>query len=450
MRTKALSLIPAFGLLFSILAIPNVIAAPVADCRIATSLNQTVSLGFPIAPERLKDKAKPKVLVLPYRLSDRPTFTFGEEVKADYFAAADQINRFSAGKSKPEIVFSEVIDIPDTIADMVQMRKTQHLMNSQRDESKSTWGFVRRVIALSDSKIDFTGIDGVLLHGSSTSSESWIAEAMMFSLNPRNPYFRAINTAENQLLNAVLLDKRTSIATITHEIMHLYGLTDLYGTPTGPNELSLMASNADNLLSYEKWILGWLPDNQVQCLDEKSEIDQAKINTRISIPNLSTDQLVVINTGQPGKAYVIETTMSRGNKYLAFYSLDNEARPPINMHSPVLGRPNDGISISKFSGVGVQLIAPQYSLLVSDMTATEIVLDLLPKNQVINAKDLISAAELNRSQIEQATRANQSIEPVQIKPIKTKKKSIICTKGKTIKKVVAVKPKCPTGFIAKK
>ena len=449
MRIRVLSLLPVFGLLFSIFAVPSALAAPVADCRIATSFNQTVSLGFPIAAERLKDKPKPKLLVLPYRLSDRPTFTFGEEVKADYFAAANQIERFSGGRSKPEIVFSEVIDIPDTVADIVQLRINQQ-NTWQQDETKSTWGFIRRVIALSDSKIDFTGIDGVMLHGSSTSNDSLIAEAMMFSINPRTPWFRTINTAENKILNAVLFDKRNTIATIAHEIMHLYGLTDLYGTPTGPNELSLMASNADGLLSYEKWILGWLPDNQVQCINEKTEIDSTKVSTRIAIPNTVTDQVVVVNTGQPGKAYVIETSMSRGNKFLAFYSLDNDARPPIIMHASVLGRPNDGISVSNLAGVGVQLIAPQYSLLVSDITSTEIVLDLLPKNQLVNAKELIAAAEANRSRIQQAARSNQPVESVQIKPTKTKKKSIICIKGTTIKKVVAVKPKCPAGFKLKK
>jgi hypothetical protein len=33
-----------------------------------------------------------------------------------------------------------------------------------------------------------------------------------------------------------------------------------------------------------------------------------------------------------------------------------------------------------------------------------------------------------------------------VKPVAAKKKTITCTKGKTNKKVTAVKPKCPTGY----
>jgi hypothetical protein len=73
---------------------------------------------------------------------------------------------------------------------------------------------------------------------------------MMFYQTPPGPWFRLIQTAEGSISNVVLLDNHSSQSTITHEIMHLYGLTDLYGTSTGPGRLSLMASNQINLLTY--------------------------------------------------------------------------------------------------------------------------------------------------------------------------------------------------------
>jgi hypothetical protein len=444
MHNRLIGFVSAFALLFTSVSIPAASAAPLSDCRIATAPYQIVSLGFPILPERLKDKAKPKILVLPYRLSDRPTYSFGDDAKADYLAATAQIERFSGGKSKPEMVFANVVDIPDTVADMVTLRQFQQNAYNQ-DESKSTWGFVRRVIALGDPKIDFTGIDGVILHGSSTSSDSWIAEAMMFQSNPTREWFRPVITNEGPILNAVLLDKRTTISTITHEIMHLYGLTDLYGTQTGPAELSLMASNADSLLSYEKWILGWVPDSQVQCLNEATEIDKSKLSTRITLPNNTNEALLVINTGRAGTAYVIETLTKGVTKFLTFYSLDNEMRPPITLHPSVLGRPNEGIGISNLAGVGVQLNAPNYTLLVTDMTPTEITLDLIPKEQLSNAAQLINTAAQNRARIQAAAQAANK--PTVTKP---KQKTIICVQGKKTKKVVAVKPKCPAGFSKKK
>jgi M6 family metalloprotease-like protein len=446
-RIFSLSFVIAFG--FSVVVTPLAQAAPVSECRISASPNQTVSLGFPIAPERLNTKAKPKILVLPFRLSDQPTYTFTESEKSDYLASALLIERYSKGLSKLEFVFNPVVDIPQTVADMVILRQNQQ-NQWQQDETKSTWGFIRKLIADNDNKIDFTGIDGVIMHGSSTSSQSNIAEAMMFSKNPRTQWFRTIKTAEGEILNAVLLDKRTSIATIAHEIMHLYGLTDLYGTPTGPGPLSLMASNEDILLSYEKWVLGWLPDSQVQCLVESTEIDPSKISTRITMPNNKTDQVLVINDGTKTGAIIIEIASGLGDNALAFYTLNNEARPPIGMHSPAQGSGFPGVIVSKFGGVGTQLSSSKYTLLITDNNEAELVLDLIPKNQLANAGSLISAAESNRSRIQQAARANQPVEPVQIKPKKPKKKSLICIKGKTIRKVSAVKPKCPAGFRAKK
>jgi hypothetical protein len=120
------------------------------------------------------------------------------------------------------------------------------------------------------------------------------------------------------------------------------------------------------------------------------------------------------------------------------------------MHSPAQGSGFPGVIVSKFGGVGTQLSSSKYTLLITDNNEAELVLDLIPKNQLANAGSLISAAESNRSRIQQAARANQPVEPVQIKPKKPKKKSIICIKGKTIRKVSAVKPKCPAGFRAKK
>lgn len=445
MRPKILISGLIFAFVFGSHVPTPAIAAPVSECRISEAPFQTVSLGFPVASERLKYKTKPKIMVLPYRLSDRPTYEFGNEAKNEYLAAGRIIEKYSGGLSVPEFVFAQTVDVPETVADMVILRQNQQ-QQWQRDEAKSTWGFIRKLIASSDPKIDFTGIDGVIMHGSSTSNDSWIAEAMMFSKNPRDPWFRTIKTAEGEILNAVLLDKRNTIATIAHEIMHLYGLTDLYGSQQGPGLLSLMASNEDTLLSYEKWVLGWIPDSQVQCVVESKEIDPNQVSTRIKVPTNPGSQIVVINTGSATSAMIIETLNVNANKYLAFYSLDNEARPPITMHAPLMSAPSSGLLISQFYGVGTQLVSPKYHLLVTDNTETELTLDLIPKAQISNATNLITQANANRARIQQA--AANANKPELVKSVK--KKTITCAKGNVVRKVTATKPTCPTGFTKKR
>jgi len=447
MRIRALVLVQVFALLAMLGATPNAVAAPISDCKIATSPRELVSLGFPVLPERLRDK--PKLLVIPFRLKDRPTYAFTQADRAEYTAAVTQIERLSGGKSKPELIFNEVIDIPDTVGDMITLRMNQQNSYNQ-DETISTWGFVRRIVSLSDQKIDFTGINGVILHGSSDSNQTGIAEAMMFQLNPTRQWFRPVETQEGKILNAVLMDKQYGSATIAHEILHLYGLTDLYGTQSGPGDASIMAMiSADSLLNYEKWVLGWLPDTQVQCINEKTEIDKSKVSTRISIPTNINDQLVVIKNDKAGTALIIESVTIRTTKYIIFYSLDNDLRPPIELFFSPPRIAGNNSSITSFAGVGVQLNGPNYSLLVTDITSSEIVLDLIPKEQLSNATNLINLATANRSRIQANT--NPVVSPVEVKPTpKPKQKTIICVQGKKTKKVVAAKPKCPKGFSQKK
>ena len=113
------------------------------------------------------------------------------------------------------------------------------------------------------------------------------------------------------------------------------------------------------------------------------------------------------------------------------------------MHFPLLPfPPTPGLTISKFEGVSAILVSPNYQLLVSDSTETELVLDLIPTSQVINASSLIAQAKANQLRIEQAAKATK---PVVIKPTKGKK-TIICLKGKVARKVTAINPTCPTGF----
>lgn len=261
--------------------LPQASAASIEDCRISASRNQVVSLGFPLRAERLANFSKPKIMVVPFQLKDNPSFVFTNAMKNDYLNAAENISAFSNGLSKVEYVFAPTIATELTNSDMDQLKINQR-EQFQKDETKSTYGFVRKFLTDYDSRLDFTGINGVILAGSSTSLNSDIAEAFMFWNKPDNPWFRPMETAEGQVNNAVLLDNHSSQQTITHEIMHMYGLQDLYGTDTGPGRLSLMASNEVNLLSYEKWVLGWLPNSEVQCFTNLSQSNLTSFTLDVS------------------------------------------------------------------------------------------------------------------------------------------------------------------------
>ena len=461
------------GSLITALLFPvSAVADDIQLCRIKASERQTVSLGFPFRSERLKWLPKPKIMVIPFQQKDNQSFVFTNSMKNDYLAAAENISNFSSGQSKVEFIFAPTIPTELTNADMDQLKINQREY-WQKDESKSTYGFVRKFLSDNDSRLDFTGINGVILAGSSTSSSSDIAEAFMFWKSTDAGWFRPMDTAEGQINNAVLLDNHSSQATITHEIMHMYGLTDLYGSSDGPGNLSLMSDNSMNLLSYEKWVLGWLPDSDVQCLSSVSQ----SIIYKFSFDYTKTNQVLVIRA-ENSEDLIVETTMVKGQRYLVFYSLNNEARPPITVYQNGYQGQSRGADIGNYTVIGTQLKSNKHILLISGMDSSSITVHFASSSLTSSSefKDLVTkgaeqrlkldqeaqstakaaaeakaAADLKAQQAAEAKaaadlKAKQEAEAKAVPAAVAKTSTISCVKGKLIKKVTAVKPKCPAGY----
>jgi hypothetical protein len=282
-----------------------------------------------------------------------------------------------------------------------------------------------------------------------------------------------MDTAEGQINNAVLLDNHSSQATITHEIMHMYGLTDLYGSSDGPGNLSLMSDNSMNLLSYEKWVLGWLPDSDVQCL---SSVSQSSIY-KFSFDYTKTNQVLVIRA-ENSEDLIVETTMVKGQRYLVFYSLNNEARPPITVYQNGYQGQSRGADIGNYTVIGTQLKSNKHILLISGMDSSSITVHFASSSLTSSSefKDLVTkgaeqrlkldqeaqstakaaaeakaAADLEAQQAAEAKaaadlKAKQEAEAKAVPAAVAKKSTISCVKGKLIKKVTAVNPKCPAGY----
>ena len=448
MRKRLISTLLSIALLSVPVSIaPSAQADNLAPCRIKASERQTLSLGFPVRDERLAKVSKPKILVVPFQLKDNPDFKFTDEMKKDYLYATDYLSYLSGNLSTVEFVFAETIKTEFTNQTMETLKANQHSANQRRDESISTWGFVRKMVTDYDSQLEFSGISGVILHGSSTSSNSFIAEAMTYRKDFEDPYYRPLVTNEGQVMNAVLFDKAETSLTITHEVLHLYGLTDLYGSASAPGRLSLMAGNELSLLTYETWILGWLSDAAVQC---QPTLSDNKIQ-RFAI-DLKKERQLFISKTVKGTILIVETSTFQKRLYLAFYSLDNEMRPPIALFAnSINGVGREGLSLVGQNAIGVELESPETSLLVSSMKNSTLTFDLIPASvkgsteysELKNASLLNFKAEQAAADLQTAKPTSEKLE--EVKPM-VKKLTITCTKGKKIIKVTSVKPKCPSGY----
>jgi M6 family metalloprotease-like protein len=479
-------------------------AQSIDNCRIAAARNSIVSLGFPVRPERLAFKANPKILVLPFQLKDEPKYTLTDQDRANFDQAAVNILEFSQGINKVNFVFNPTVELSYTASEFDDF-KINVSKTFQNNFKNSTYGLVESIIKSADQSINYEGFDAVVIFGSSSYRRQEIAEAMMFTKdklafgygvktggngsNWWNPtivndnWFDPIVTNEGLISNVTLMYNAMNPSTLTHELMHLYGLTDLYGSNSSPAN-TLMSDNAIALLALEKWTLGWLADENVQCISEKVDIKADSVNNAFSVDYSSKDQLIVIPTG-PTTALGVDVTKRGSRRLLSFYSLDNDIRPSITAfrsNSKALS-----IDVSNNSGTGSFIESPKYTLLIKDNIGLKLSLSLIPKDLANSdaAKQLFTDAENtrisnvkliqaeNEAKAAAELKAKQEAEAKAIADAKVvaeakaaadlkakqeaeakaaaaKKTTITCIKGKLTKKVTAVKPKCPTGYKLKK
>ena len=393
-------------------------AQPVNACRISTSQSNIVSLGFPLQTERLANTSNPKILVLPYQLKGEKKYTLSEIDRQYFTQAAATISQLSQNKSSLSFIFGETIELDYSALQMDNLRINNPF---QKDFKNSTYGFVEKVLQEEDQRINYKGIDAVVLFGSSAQRNQSIAEAMMFtkaklafgygvktsgsnskwwdSTIVGDNWFDPIKTSEGDIANTVLIYNQLNHSVLTHEIMHLYGLTDLYGSATSPNH-SLMSNLMLNLLGIEEWVLGWLPDENVQCVNLDSELSKTSLDNKLSIKKSNRNQLIVIPTGLK-TALIVEQVYQAGKNHLLFYSLDNDARPAITTFRDDYTF-EFFIDVSTTSGTSKILTGKTFNLLVENNDGKDISFRLIPPSlmNTDEAKKLISTAEVNRQNAE--------------------------------------------------
>lgn len=481
-----------FSTLFFVGFATNASAQPIDNCRISASKWNIVSLGFPLRGERLASLSTANILVIPYQLKDAPKYSITEGDKSVFENAVKNITDFSGGKLKLNLIYNPTVELSLTSVDLDEIKRGVQI-NWQKNFEKSTYGFTARVLKENDKSINFKGINAVVLYGSSTSSREEIAEAFMFTRdqhqlsNVKNDiggnWFDPINTDEGDISNAVLLYNNFNNSVLTHELMHVVGLTDLYGSPSSP-PLSLMSSGELAILPYEQFVLGWLPDSNVTCVNQSTEISQSTVSNMFTLDYSKGSHSLIIPTSI-NTAIIIDVLKSDSRVSLLYYALSNDKRPPIETFQDQSNRSNS-VDLTNLGGISSQRISPEYVLLVTNNDGSRVTFSLIPTSK-INTPDsmqMIENSKQRKNEVEAeliakvlaerqaksdaAARAAAELKAKQeaeeaivaaelkakqdavAKAAAAKKITITCVKGTLTKKVTAIKPKCPSGFKAKK
>jgi hypothetical protein len=458
-------------------------ADSVEACRVPDTKWSAVSLGFPVRQERLKYAPKPKVLVIPFHPSDAPNFSFDQKEKDSFLQSAKDIYELSLGLSQIEFVFNPTVKLNITTSEMDKF-KINVQQTYLKDFENDQFGFALKFIEETDQAIDYTGFDSVVLYGVAKQSSQEIASALQFTSDMNfvgnnskrkdgKPWFAPIVTDEKLISNVVLMYNRSEVSVITHELLHNYGLTDLYGGSKDPYGLSRMANATDKtLLTYEKWVLGWHPEQNVTCI---SGNDSQKIN-KFEIDIRDKEQIALLRPN-PKSLYVIETSRVKENLLLSFYKLINDARPPIEYYS--ISDQRRGVKMSDFKYGNFPFVHPgdEFTLLIHSVTDTFATVYTYPNSlaksaevqsllaearmfQDVKVKEVAdlrakqdaevkAAAELKAKQEAEVRAAADKLAAEKVAAAKLasmKKTTITCVKGKLTKKVTAVKPTCPAGY----
>ena len=416
-----------------------------SECLLPASTFQSLSLGKPLAAERLGNRSNVRIGVLPFYFSDGIVKKLSEWDKKDYENAADDVEKLSNQKVSIEIVFLPTVKATETAAEFREMYKNQQTAWKEMNLEKSTWGFVKRTILLADKDADFSKIDSVILEGGNIDKSVIIGEALTFFRGSQgnvvqssaSNFFRSVSTQEGFIDNAILLDSHKGVSIIAHEILHNFGLTDLYGGESGPKLLSIMDTDLSSMLNYEKAVLGWFPIEDFKCSELPNVLDNSKVENVLTVEDRKKDSIYLLKVSND-KAYIIEVINKGTKSSLVIYLLEQNKRPPITVfYSPKVKF--DGLlNLADTSAVGSFYTTPDFDLLVSNITGNTVQLNLIPSGLTKSsmATQLIQKS-LNNKAVAASTQAS-------------KKVSISCIKGNTTKKVIAVAPVCPKGYVKKK
>ena len=317
-----------------------------------------------------------------------------------------------------------------------------------------------------------------------------------------------------------------------HEIGHLFGFTDIYNVNDNQESIAYLRHPFDTmgLLSFglgawNRWLMGWVADSQVVCLDESTDVYENNISAlnlkdglKSVVIRLSPKEVLIVEARRKDKYDTFEFDFKNYNG-LAIHHLDTSIRSGKGAmkiyYDEELAVPVDQGNLKTLSmaSLAAKIIeADEYLYykpsnilienLYSDGTNNQVRISFgesaltnlknakakseavkiekaaaeLKAKQEAEAKakqeveakaaaelkakqdaEAKVAAELKAKQEEEAkaaaelkakqdAEAKAAAETKAAAEVVNKKTTIICIKGKAVKKVTAVKPKCPKGY----
>ncbi|MFD5328322.1 M6 family metalloprotease domain-containing protein [Streptomyces sp. NPDC127092] len=254
--------------------------APLAPCRIATTMGVQMSEGLPTAPGYVRSTGRLRALNLMIDFPDAPGQGTAMSRFREFFPQTSEWFRVSS--------YGRLHYHPETpIPDWLRMPRPFSSYGVERGSPYEPGyrGLVEDIVKAADARVDFSSYDllNVLVTPNAGPSALDTVLSVTFSGNEDAPYADGVPLANTSFVYSRQDDgsgtyAETGYRVLPHENGHVFGLPDLYtadgGGTVGHWDIMSEDWGANNdLLGWHKWKLGWLDDEQVGCVSRAGDFD---------------------------------------------------------------------------------------------------------------------------------------------------------------------------------
>ena len=287
---------------------------PATQCQLLDQTNNLqMEVGFPKAPGRLPSFGTIKALIIPVDFED----VVGQRPPAEEFTPmTDGMNEFYYKMSGNRVKFDYQV-----LKNWVRMPVSSTFHKLGVWGQGDAWAYWKLAVETADPLVDYSQFDVVYVLSPREIPWSSIAYGPAGPLNSSG-----ISTDDGPITNITLsgadawqnLAQGSAWRWISHETGHLFGLHDLYVSPGDAvyGTWDLMSDNwsvgASELNSWNRYLLGWLTDSQIECLNanDLNATGVTKVINPLERINDSTKSIVIRLSSS--KILVIESRRNEG------------------------------------------------------------------------------------------------------------------------------------------
>ncbi len=466
------------------------------DCKVKDSKLGSIRLGFPRNSERVPQFAITQNLIL---VIDFPDARLSESLASvvNNVLSPTTVESFfnvsSNRKFSPKFsTFPTVITLESLDSSFAPDSTGRYFNNGIQQDHR----MVKEAVSLAKLQGQLNNYSSITIFAPTSKSLGYYGSAFLEL---------PIDVGGKTLINSQLIGQVGTVNSpvpswkvFAHEYGHLLGMYDYYIQGTGttgksPGPFDFMGNtsgNANSFFGFQRWVQGWIEDSEVIC----DYTTNSSVIHSLTPLNQNSGKKLYVHPIDGTLALVIEFRTEsefdilKGNDGLLVYLIDMKVaslKGPISIQpseQDIVLSPRD--DVEKYSRAplssGQTVKVKELVIVAEDVSrerATFKVLtnvefqvkqeaaakaaaaELKAKQEAeVKAADELKAKQEAEAKAAAELKAKQEAEAKAAAELKTqqeaaakavlakKKTTIICVKGKTLKKVTAVKPKCPSGY----